>query len=87
MSVRKLSTYTVEEVAMILASSPAHVRALLREGVLRGGKLGLGNNDQKHWRIQHEDLDVYMREAGLSGLGDPPKRPLPSWIDPKGQAG
>lgn len=55
---RKL--YTVEEVAEVLQVSPYSVRQYLKDGVLRGGKIG------NSWRVTHASLNEYI-EARFGG--------------------
>jgi excisionase family DNA binding protein len=71
------SCYTVDDVAEILSVSGNTVRRLLREGKLKGGKMGDGESAKAPWRIQHEDLDSFMKERGMSGLKANPSRPEP----------
>ncbi len=51
-----MELYTVEETAGILKLSAYTVRRLLREGKLRGIKVGAG----QQWRIRRGDLDHYL---------------------------
>ena len=46
---------TVEEVAQRLKLNPSTIRRLLREGVLRGSKVG-----KRQWRVQSRDLEAYL---------------------------
>ena len=45
---------TVEEVAESLKITPVVVRELLRQGKLRGSKIG------KNWRVKESDLEAYF---------------------------
>lgn len=53
--------YTVEELAAVARVSPATVRYWLRNGRLRGVKLG------NQWRIRHEDAEAFI-------IGEPDSR-------------
>ena len=50
---------TPEEVGKRLAVAPKTVRDMLREGKLKGRKLG-----GKLWRVREADLDEFIRENG-----------------------
>lgn len=49
---------TVEEAAAILKLSAYTVRRFLKEGQLRGHKIGGG----KEWRIKKDDLEAYLEK-------------------------
>ena len=48
--------FTPEEVADMVSVSPATVRAWLRDGLLKGVKLG----GKKIWRIKEKDLQEFI---------------------------
>ncbi|HEX8600782.1 MAG TPA: helix-turn-helix domain-containing protein [Chloroflexia bacterium] len=50
-----MDVLTVEEVAQRLRLNPFTIRRLLREGVLRGSKVG-----KRQWRVQVRDLEAYL---------------------------
>ncbi|MDQ3707609.1 MAG: helix-turn-helix domain-containing protein [Chloroflexota bacterium] len=53
---------TVEEVAQRLRLNPFTIRRLLREGALRGSKVG-----KRQWRVQLRDLEAYLGQ-GSNGV-------------------
>lgn len=54
-----MEVYTPEEVAAILKVSVRTVYTLLKEGKLRGRKIGSGKPGR--WRVLDEDLKAFVR--------------------------